>query len=60
MKDRPRDRDELLQNLEAIAKSGLVQETERNFALALAYLVNELVPVGRTTVRVFAEERSSR
>lgn len=53
MKSNPKNKTELLENLEAIAKSDLVLESDKNFALALAYIIGDICPDDRTTKFVF-------
>lgn len=48
----PRNKAELLNNLRTIARDTKRRET-RNFAVALAYIVNDICPEDRTTKHVF-------
>ena len=52
MKEYPRNKRELLNNLRLIARDTKSDST-RNISIALAYIINELVPDDRTTKRVF-------
>jgi hypothetical protein len=58
MHEHPKTKTELLENLEAIANSELTHEPWASYALALAYIVNDICPDERTTKHVF--RRSSR
>ena len=52
MKEYPRNKRELLNNLRLIARDTKSDST-RDISIALAYIINELVPDDRTTKRVF-------
>jgi len=49
------NRKELLDELKNIYNNGTIPDKERFFALALAYLILDIIPEDRTTKRVFSK-----